>query len=628
MHTVATAGHVDHGKSSLILALTGTDPDRFIEEKQRGLTIDLGFASMSLPSGRQVSFVDVPGHVRFLKNMLAGVGAVAACVFVVAATEGWKPQSEEHLRILELLGLEHGVVVLTKTGVADSQSREIALLDIQDRTAGTFLETAEVVEVDSLDGTGIDQLGERLDDMLERVPPAVDLAQPRLWIDRSFSIKGAGAVVTGTLLGGELALEDKLDLLSQGAPVSVRVRGIQTHDQARETAAPGSRVALNLVGAGASEMRRGDVLVRPGQWHESRVFDASLRVLDSLEHDVSRRGAYVAYLGSGEFPVSLRVLGERDLMPGETGAVRMFLPRKLPLLPGDCYVLREFGRSETAGGGRILDVAPCLPAARAQPLCLADEGAAGNTDGNTASQINHVANTERIVRERGWVKADELVLLAGRTGAEAVAAAGWRVGDWVAWPEELERTRNAIRELLSGGQVGLAGEQVGLSGGQAGLASAQVDLASLDDHQRAALAVMSEAGEVEVAGGLVRLAGQTDELAGHPFLQALSAEPFAPPPPDGVGRTELRAMQQRGLVVEAGGIYFAGEAVAAAVRSVGELLAEQPEGFTVATLRERLGTTRKYIMPLLEILDGQGATRRQGDVRVAGPRLGEQEASV
>lgn len=625
MHTIATAGHVDHGKSSLILALTGTDPDRFIEEKQRGLTIDLGFAAMVLPSGRQVSFVDVPGHVRFLKNMLAGVGAVAACVFVVAATEGWKPQSEEHLRILELLGLEHGLVVLTKTGVADSQSREIALLDIQDRTAGTFLETAEVVEVDSLDGTGIDQLGQRLDEMLGRVPPAADLAQPRLWIDRSFSIKGAGAVVTGTLLGGELALEDKLELLPQGTPV--RVRGIQTHDQARETAAPGSRVALNLVGASAGEMGRGDVLVRPGQWHESQVFDASLRVLDSLEHDVSRRGAYVAYLGSGEFPVSLRVLGERDLMPGETGAVRVFLPRKLPLLPGDCYVLREFGRSETAGGGRILDVAPCLPAARAQPLCLVDDGTAGNTAGNTAARIDHIANTERIVRERGWVKADELVLLAGRTGAESVAVAGWRVGDWVAWPEELERTRNAIRELLAGGQAGSAGAQVGLAGAQAGLAGAQVDLASLDDHQRAALAVMSEAGEVEVEGGLVRLAGQTDKLAGHPFLQALAAEPFAPPPPDGVGRTELRAMQQRGLVVEAGGIYFAGEAVAAAVRAVGELLAEQPEGFTVAALRERLGTTRKYIMPLLEILDGQGATRRQGDVRVAGPRLAEQEVA-
>lgn len=592
MHTIATAGHVDHGKSSLILALTGTDPDRFIEEKQRGLTIDLGFASMVLPSGRQVSFVDVPGHVRFLKNMLAGVGAVAACVFVVAATEGWKPQSEEHLRILELLGLEHGLVVLTKTGAADSQSREIALLDIQDRTAGTFLESAEVVEVDSLDGTGIDRLSERLDEMLEQVPPAADHGQPRLWIDRSFSIKGAGAVVTGTLLGGKLALEDKLELLPQGTPV--RVRGMQTHDQARETAVPGSRVALNLVGVGAGEMRRGDVLVRPGQWHESRVFDASLRVLDALEHDVSRRGAYVAYLGSGEFPVSLRVLGAQDLSPGETGAVRVFLPHKLPLLPGDCYVLREFGRSETAGGGRILDVSPCLPAARAQPLCLVDD------------QVDHIANTERIVRERGWVPADQLVLLAGRTGAEAVAAAGWQVGDWVAWPEELERTCEAMREMLAGGQV---------------------DQASLDDRQRAALEGMDQAGEVEVEGGLVRLAGQTDELGSHPYLQALVAEPFAPPPPDGVGRTELRAMQQRGLVVEAGGIYFAGEAVAEAVREVGELLAKQPEGFTVAALRERLGTTRKYIMPLLEILDGQGATRRQGDVRVAGPRLAEQEAA-
>ena len=236
MHVISTAGHVDHGKSTLVRALTGTDPDRFAEEKERGLTIDLGFATTTLPSGRSVSFVDVPGHVRFLKNMLAGVGAVDACVFIVAATEGWKPQSEEHLRILEMLGLEHGLVVLTKAAVADDDLRELARLDVEDHIAGTFLEAGEIVEVDSLSGQGLDEMREALDRLLAVTPTARDISRPRLWIDRSFTIRGSGTVITGTLAGGTIAIDDKLVLCPAGR--DVRVRGIETHDEAREAAQP------------------------------------------------------------------------------------------------------------------------------------------------------------------------------------------------------------------------------------------------------------------------------------------------------------------------------------------------------------------------------------------------------
>ena len=577
MHVISTAGHVDHGKSTLVRALTGTDPDRFAEEKERGLTIDLGFATTTLPSGRSVSFVDVPGHVRFLKNMLAGVGAVDACVFIVAATEGWKPQSEEHLRILEMLGLQHGLVVLTKAAVADDDLRELAKLDVEDHIAGTFLEASEIVEVDSLSGQGLDEMREALDRLLAVTPTARDISRPRLWIDRSFTIRGSGTVITGTLAGGSIAIDDKLILCPAGR--DVRVRGIETHDEAREAAQPGSRVALNLGRVSADEAQRGDVLVREGQWWMTNQCDASLSVLETLGHDVSRRGAHVAYFGSGEFPVKLRVLGAKALAPGETGAVRLHLPCRLPLLPGDRFVLREFGRSETVGGGEVLDVDPVLPAAKANP----DRSA------------------ERVVKERGWVRADELKLLVGSESA-ASASKVEAVGDWIVWAEALAATQNDIRKRVDKAKAG------------------GYDIAALDEKERAALQTMSD---LKTDGGQVRAAGEEDTIETHPYIAALKAAPFTPPPPEGVSRAELRAMIHRGLVEEEAGIYFAAEAVTQATETVAEILKSQPEGFTVAELRERLSTTRKYILPLLALLDNKGITRRQGDLRTPGPRFKE-----
>src|SRR5581483_2008848 len=248
---------VDHGKSTLVQALTGMDPDRFDEEKRRGLTIDLGFAWTTLPSGNRVAFVDVPGHVRFLKNMLAGVGAVDACVFVVAATEAWKPQSEEHLRILELLGVAHGVIALTKVGVVDDDHAELARL-----------------EVDAPTGVGLGELRLALDRMLADTPAAADRARPRLWIDRSFAAAGAGTVVTGTLTGGALRVGDEVDIVRGSDVRAARVRGLQSLGEAHETIGPGNRVAVNLVGVHHREVARGDALVHARQWHRTSVFDA------------------------------------------------------------------------------------------------------------------------------------------------------------------------------------------------------------------------------------------------------------------------------------------------------------------------------------------------------------------
>ena len=569
MHVIATAGHVDHGKSTLVKALTGTDPDRLAEEKERGLTIDLGFASATLPSGRGVAFIDVPGHVRFLKNMLAGVGSVDACVFVVAATEGWKPQSEEHLRILSLLGLRHGLVALTKVGLADEELRELAVLEIEDRVAGTFLEGAPIVEVDALDGTGVDDLRLALDDLLEATPTAADAKRPRLWIDRVCAARGSGTVVTGTLTGGLVRVDDELQVLPGGR--SVRVRALQSLHAERTKVGPGNRVAANLSGVDHDELRRGDVLVKAGQWHVTDRFDGRLEVLEALDHPVSRRGAHVAYIGSGEYPARVRVLGPSEIAPGTAGAVRVHLPVGLPLLPGDRFILRESGRGETLGGGEILDVDPQVAAAAAVPD----------------------RSVDRVIAERGRVDVDELLRLTGERREPDV-------GRWVVDPTMLAETRTRLeRDVGAAGPLGL-------------------ELAGLDEFQRALLDTIEG---IEIDAGHVRVADAADPLADHPFVALLESSPFSPPDPEGVDRAELRELVRRGDVVEADGIYFAASAITAAARAVAELLADAPDGVTVSQIRDAWGTSRKYAIPLVTHLDANGMTRRRDDLRIAGPRL-------
>jgi selenocysteine-specific elongation factor len=579
MHVVATAGHVDHGKSTLVLALTGMDPDRFAEEKARGLTIDLGFAWTTLPSGRELAFVDVPGHVRFIRNMLAGVGAVDACLFVVAATESWKPQSEEHLRILSVLGVRHGLIALTKVGLVDDEWQALARMEIEERVTGTFLEGAEIIGVDAPNNVGLDDLRAALDRLLANTPTAVDRDRPRLWVDRSFAARGSGTVVTGTLAGGTLRVDDELLLLDGGKGARVRVRALQSHQRAFAEVGPGHRLAVNLTGVSHDHVIRGHALVRPAQWAPTRTVDASLDVLASLDHDVSRRGAYQLYVGSGEHAVRLRVLGAAAISPGEAGLVRLHLPVELPLLPGDRYVLRESGRSETVGGGEVLDVAPVLAASKARPS----------------------RSIDRIIEERGWVDAEELERL---TGSRVPA----NVGHWVVAPGALAAARDTLTASISeAGSLGL-------------------DLAGLTDRQRAVLAgldgVVVEAGRAWPAAAAAK-SNADAALAQHPWLAQLRAAPWTPPDPAsaGVDRQVVRELVRRGLVVERDGAYFASDAIAEASRVVAGLLAKAPEGVTVAAVRDALQTTRKHVLPLLAQLDATGVTRRRGDLRIAGPRL-------
>ncbi len=571
MHVVATAGHVDHGKSTLITALTGTDPDRLDEEKARGLTIDLGFAGAKLPSGRGISFIDVPGHIRFLKNMLAGVGGVDACIFVVAATEGWKPQSEEHLRILSLLGIDHGIVALTKVGQADDDLIELAMLEIADRVGGTFLADAPIIPVDAIDHIGMSDLTDALDTLLIETPTAIDNKRPRLWIDRVFAAKGAGTVVTGTLTGGMIRVDDELELLPQ--ELTVRVRGMQSQYADRTKVGPGNRVAVNLSGASHDQLTRGNVLVRHDQWHVTNRVDANVRVLDSLDHPVTRRGAHVAYIGSGEHAVRMRVLGPDRIDPGTSGSVRLHLPVGLPLLPGDRFILRESGRGVTLGGGEILDVDPIVAAAKARPD----------------------RSVERVVKERGRV---EVGLLERLTGTRREAD----IGRWAVDPVVLNETRAHLR---------LAVDQAGSLG---------LEIASLDDFERSVLASLAD---VTVDGGHARLADAADPLAGNSFVDELLATPFAPPDPDNIAADELRELVRRGEVVQESGVFFAAAAIDQAAVVIARLLQQSPDGITVADARDGWGTSRKFAIPLINRLDETGVTRRRGDLRIAGPRLPE-----
>ena len=569
-HVICTAGHVDHGKSTLINALTGIDPDRWAEEKRRGLTIDLGFAKADRKDNGFVSFIDVPGHERFLKNMLAGVGAVDGCLFVVDSTEGWKPQSEEHLRILNLLGVKKGLFALTKISLADDDLREIVSLEIKDHLKGTFLESAPIIPVDSITGVGIDSLTTELEKMLEDTPVAKDNDRPRLWIDRVFTVKGAGTVVTGTLTGGSLKVDDEIIINPQN--FVTKIRSLQSHGEQISNIGPGSRIAINLANIDHRSIGRGSVITNPEQWFLTSTFDAELNVLPSIEHEVSRRGAYLAYIGTKEEFVKVRVLGDEVIPAGSKGLVRVYMDEKLPLMLGDRLILRESGRNETIGGAIVLDPDPILRAAEAKPN----------------------SSIERIITEHKWITPSHLEALTGVRRQEDVPG-------WIVDPLCLEdMIANLSQRLLTAGNLGL-------------------DITSLDQFERAAIGLLEG---VLIEGKYLRMEG-ADNLSDHPYLDQLESNLFKPPDADSVDPRELRELVRRELIIEQNGIFFSQKAVTSAAERIRVLLKRNPEGVSVGEVRIAVDSTRKYVLPLLNHLDQIGATVRRNDVRLAGKRLDE-----
>ena len=363
MHVIGTAGHVDHGKSALVERLTGIDPDRFAEEKRRGLTIDLGFAWLPLPSGREIGIVDVPGHERFIKNMLAGAGGISICIFVVAANEGWMPQSAEHLSVLEVLGVRHGVIALTKSDTVDEETLEIAIADVREHIDGSSLSSARIVPCSSVTGEGVDELVTAIDELVTSTPPIPDLGRPRLWVDRVFTIAGAGTVVTGTLAGGSFEVGREVEVRgphsTPGRERRARVRAIQSHKKELRRVGPGNRVALNLAGLERSRAERGDAVVDPGRWRSTTRIDAHVRVLPERltghDYELTEKGALLLYVGSAETPIRIKLLGTDVVRPGEEAFAQIYLREPLPLSRGDRFVLRDVGRIQTFGGGVVLE---------------------------------------------------------------------------------------------------------------------------------------------------------------------------------------------------------------------------------------------------------------------------------
>lgn len=602
MHVVATAGHVDHGKSSLVVRLTGMDPDRWEEEKRRGLTIDLGFAWTTLPSGNEIGFVDVPGHERFVRNMLAGVGPVRLILFVVAADEGWKPQSEEHLQIVDVLGAEAGVVALTKADLVDDEALDGRARQIEERLAGTALEGATVVPCSSTTGDGIDDLVAALDAMVSGAPAPEDRGRPRIDIDRSFSIRGAGTVVTGTLTGGTLAVGDEVIVHPEG--VTARIRSLQTHRRPVEVAEPVSRVAANLAATSRDEVSRGDVLAKPGQWRPTSVFEARLRPVRSLERPLTARGAFKLYAGSAERDARLRLYGD--------GFARIRLSRPIVAEAGDRFVLRDAGRGETVAGGVVLDPDP-----PARPGREVEE------------RLTRRERTPReelpalVVAERGAVRASLLPVLAGASPSSVAGAT--RAGAWWVADEHLAGLRLRVTEALQAHhrahplRLGLDAADLR----REALAGADPDLGS------AVLDGMLEEGAIVREGPLLRLAGHRISLGereheAERLVEAVSSGEPTPPTvaeldASGYPRDLIEACVRTGRLARVSTDLVVTPAFLGRAEGVARTEAASPTGLTVSRFRELLGTTRKYALPILASFDARGLTRRDGDVRRPGP---------
>src|SRR5712692_4032750 len=356
MSCIGTAGHVDHGKSTLVKVLTGIDPDRLAEEKERGMTIDLGFAWLKLPGGREVSIVDVPGHESFIKNMLAGVGGIDAALLVVAADEGVMPQTREHLAILDLLRVRRGVVALTKMDLVDEEWLELVREEVQEQLKPTTLANAPIIPVSAYTGQGLPALLTQLEQVLDETQERENIARPRVPIDRVFTMTGFGTVVTGTLLDGSFKLGQEVEVLPQA--IRTRIRTLQTHRHQVEVAQPGSRVAINLANIARTDLERGNIVALPGQLRPTILIDAHIQLLADAPHPLTHNTLVDFYSGSQEVPARIRLLDVEELKPGQSAWVQLRLNRPAVVARRDRFILRIPSPSITIGGGEVVDVQP------------------------------------------------------------------------------------------------------------------------------------------------------------------------------------------------------------------------------------------------------------------------------
>ncbi|MEB2288478.1 MAG: selenocysteine-specific translation elongation factor [Anaerolineae bacterium] len=616
MHVIGTAGHVDHGKSTLTQALTGINPDRLAEEQRREMTIDIGFAWLDLPTGERVGIVDVPGHRDFIENMLAGVGGIDAALLVIAADEGVMPQTREHLAILDLLAVPTGLIALTKMDlVRDPDWLELVQLDIMETVHGTVLDGQPIIPVSAHTGEGLGDLVVALADVLAHQPPRADLGNPRLPIDRVFTISGFGVVVTGTLLDGALIVGQEVEI--QPAGVRARVRGMQSHEESIERATPGRRLAINLRGVDRDTLRRGDVLGLPGAWQPTTLLDARLRYLPDAHLPLEHGDPVKFFAGAAEVLGRVRLLDKERVLPGEEAWIQVRLESPVVAARGDRFILRRASPAETVGGGAVLDAAPGRRWKRFRPEVLARLEA---LRGGDPLQIALVA----LARQAGPVPLKESALTpaqlesAQAVGAVRVLGEGWVIHA-ASWERLVERAQRALARLHSAEPLRAGLPRDALRG--------QMRL-GLDVFESALAEMVAEGAVTLAANGSVRLPGhevrysaaQQEGIAR--LLREFARAPYLPPTAgqalEFVTNDVLASLVERGdLVRISDDVLLTPDVLREWIAFARETLA-RGETLTVAVLRDRFQTTRRYALDFLERLDALGITRRAGDERVLG----------
>lgn len=637
MRVIATAGHVDHGKSTLVQALTGTHPDRLEEEKRRGLTIVLGFAWMDLAmpdgSSEAVSIVDVPGHIDFIKNMLAGVGSVDAALLVIAADEGVMPQTREHLAILDLLALPKGLVALTKTDLIDEPEwLDLIELDILEILTGTRLEGAPILHVSAHTGAGLDQLRSAIAGALTALPPRRDRARPRLPIDRIFSLPGFGTIVTGTLSDGHFSVGDQVDILPDGP--SARLRALQSHKQSIERAQPGSRVAVNLSGIATDEISRGQVVVLPGVLRATRLLDVSFRLLPEAPKPLRHNAGVDLFSGASETFAHVRLLAVDELRPGEEGWLQLRLERPILVAAGDRFILRQPSPSLTLGGGEVLDPHPrrryrrfdssvavkletlaqgradeiVLQTLERDPLLSEQELiAASGLDKNIASTALGQLLDAGLVQGLD----DKRLLISASAYQRIVSEMQQLLGRF--------HSGNPLRQGLPRSEARSRLRVVGAAGIRKELPQRTFNDLALQAHMDGL--IVSEESLLRLPSHAIRLSsGQ--QLAVDRALRAFAAAPYSPPNAIDTlkllhGDEELleSLVESQTLVRLPGNVYFRQEDFTSATDQI-TALADASGAITLADVRDLLNTSRKYAQALLEELDARRVTRRVGDERM------------
>ncbi|MHB1295144.1 MAG: selenocysteine-specific translation elongation factor [Anaerolineae bacterium] len=632
MYVIGTAGHVDHGKSTLVRALTGIDPDRLREEQERQMTIDLGFAWLTLPSGREVSVVDVPGHEDFIKNMLAGVGGIDVALFVVAADESVMPQTREHLAILDLLQIPQGVVALTKSELIDDPEwLDLVREEVREQLVGTVLAKAAIIPVSSVTGAGLPELARELDRLLDAAEPRRDVGRPRLPIDRVFSIAGFGTVVTGTLIDGRLVVGQEVEIVPGG--LTARVRGLQSHKVKVQDAEPGSRVAANLSGVTVDELQRGQVVTKPGWLRPTELVDARLRLVSQGNWTLRHNALVDFYSGAARAEAYVRLLDADVLEPGQEGWVQLRLSEPVALARGDRYILRLPSPSMTIGGGQLVQPNPGRRHRRFRPEVLARlESLARGTPEDVllnvlgrqpaleARQAIERANLPEEEAAHALVGLMESGLVLALSETPPTEAALVRSGTGVLLQDSWERLRGQMVATLESYH-----QRNPLRGGMP-----REELKSrirLDGSLfNQAVERAAREGTLAASQALVRLASYAPQVTPEQrrqidrLLAEFRANPFAPPSlqqaEETLGSDLLQFLLQEGRLVKVSdAVLLDAETYAEMERRVVAYLKEH-ETITVAEVRDLFSTSRKYALGLLEDLDSRRVTKRVGDARV------------